>query len=194
MMLQNENTVWDSYLFSFSHQKLNWIYFCCCTQESFCNMNKWLNEVEKYSSPKASIMVVGNKCDLEGKRIIDYKMGKVRSRIISHFWKFIIHSVRICAILAYLSFTQHIWTQQCLKFSFEAIAIKSAKIPKIPAHVCPKFSPPLPKSPSIAAWVPAHLHPPIFQASLFTSALGRDLTAEIFDHLRKGWVGIPGAV
>lgn len=45
-------------------------------QESFDNIMKWLNEINKYATDDVVKLLVGNKCDLESQREVSYKTGK----------------------------------------------------------------------------------------------------------------------
>ncbi len=46
-------------------------------QESFLNVKQWLTETGKYCSPNVSKLLVANKCDLVGKRAVDYIIARV---------------------------------------------------------------------------------------------------------------------
>ena len=43
---------------------------------SFNNLNTWLNEIEKYANKNVLKVLIGNKTDLEDKRVISYNQGK----------------------------------------------------------------------------------------------------------------------
>lgn len=45
-------------------------------QESFNNVKQWMNEIDKYANDKVNKMLVGNKCDLTSKKVVDYNTGK----------------------------------------------------------------------------------------------------------------------
>jgi len=45
-------------------------------QESFDNLDLWLKELKTFSSPDAKIFLIGNKSDLESKRVITKEMGE----------------------------------------------------------------------------------------------------------------------
>ena len=49
------------------------------TQESFSNVKQWLTETDKYCSPNVCKLLVANKCDLVGKRVVGYITAKVSS-------------------------------------------------------------------------------------------------------------------
>jgi Ras-related protein Rab-1A len=40
-------------------------------QESFNNVKQWLNEIDRYANESVNKLLVGNKCDLEEKRVVD---------------------------------------------------------------------------------------------------------------------------
>ncbi len=44
--------------------------------DSFDNLDIWLKELKTYSCPDAKIFLIGNKADLESKRVIDKQMGE----------------------------------------------------------------------------------------------------------------------
>lgn len=45
-------------------------------EESFKNVSTWLNDIDRYACPTVSRLLVGNKCDLTAKRVIEYSKGK----------------------------------------------------------------------------------------------------------------------
>ena len=45
-------------------------------EESFINIDKWLNDVKSQSNPDVKIFVIGNKVDLEDKREVTYEEGE----------------------------------------------------------------------------------------------------------------------
>ena len=46
-------------------------------EQSFQHVSKWIDEVKKNAKENAAIILIGNKCDLEHKRVISYEQGKV---------------------------------------------------------------------------------------------------------------------
>ena len=45
-------------------------------KDSFKNLSNWLIEIEKNASKNVLRLLIGNKCDLEDKRVISYNQGK----------------------------------------------------------------------------------------------------------------------
>ena len=45
-------------------------------QESFKNVKQWLNEIDRYAEDHVIRLLVGNKNDLESKRVVDYATAK----------------------------------------------------------------------------------------------------------------------
>jgi Ras-related protein Rab-1A len=51
-------------------------------RESFENVKQWLNEIERFACPNVNKLLVGNKCDLEAKRAVEYSEAKVRCLVV----------------------------------------------------------------------------------------------------------------
>lgn len=45
-------------------------------RDSFVNVNNWLQEIQRYASESVNRLLIGNKCDLEEKRIVSFEEGK----------------------------------------------------------------------------------------------------------------------
>jgi len=45
-------------------------------QESFNNVRQWMTEIDRYASDNVNRLLVGNKCDLTTKKMIDYATAK----------------------------------------------------------------------------------------------------------------------
>lgn len=44
--------------------------------ESFNNVKQWLHEIDRYGPAIVNKLLIGNKADLEGKRVVSYEEGK----------------------------------------------------------------------------------------------------------------------
>ena len=44
--------------------------------ESFDNVKQWLNEIDRYANESVNKLLVGNKTDLVGKRVVEYETAK----------------------------------------------------------------------------------------------------------------------
>jgi Ras-related protein Rab-1A len=45
-------------------------------RESFKNVGNWMKEISRYASENVSKLLVGNKSDIEGKKVVTYEEGK----------------------------------------------------------------------------------------------------------------------
>jgi small GTP-binding protein len=45
-------------------------------QDSFNNVKQWLNEIDRYASENVQKLLVGNKCDMVSKKVVEYETAK----------------------------------------------------------------------------------------------------------------------
>lgn len=51
--------------------------------DSFNNVKQWLQEIDRYATEGVNKLLVGNKSDMEDKKVVEYTVAKVRSSWIS---------------------------------------------------------------------------------------------------------------
>ena len=54
------------------------VVYDCTDQETFNNVKQWLEEIDRYACDNVNKLLVGNKCDLHTKKVIDYTTAKVK--------------------------------------------------------------------------------------------------------------------
>ncbi|KAK3926065.1 Ras-related protein Rab-1A [Frankliniella fusca] len=52
------------------------VVYDCTDQESFNNVKQWLEEIDRYACDNVNKLLVGNKCDLTNKKVIEYNVAK----------------------------------------------------------------------------------------------------------------------
>lgn len=57
------------------------VVYDCTDQETFNNVKQWLEEIDRYACDNVNKLLVGNKCDVHTKKVVDYTTAKVRRLI-----------------------------------------------------------------------------------------------------------------
>ncbi|CAH0773817.1 unnamed protein product [Bemisia tabaci] len=52
------------------------VVYDCSDAESFNNLKQWLEEIDRYACENVNKLLVGNKCDLTTKKVVDYETAK----------------------------------------------------------------------------------------------------------------------
>lgn len=52
------------------------IVYDCTNADTFNNVPTWLSEIDKYANDNVQKILVGNKCDLVQKKVVEYQQGK----------------------------------------------------------------------------------------------------------------------
>ncbi|XP_011306729.1 ras-related protein Rab-1A, partial [Fopius arisanus] len=52
------------------------VVYDCTDQDSFNNVKQWLEEIDRYACDNVNKLLVGNKCDLTAKKVVDYEAAK----------------------------------------------------------------------------------------------------------------------
>lgn len=55
------------------------VVYDCTDQETFNNVKQWLEEIDRYACDNVNKLLVGNKCDLHTKKVVDYTTAKVKN-------------------------------------------------------------------------------------------------------------------
>jgi GTPase SAR1 family protein len=50
--------------------------------DTFTNVKQWLQEIDRYASEGVNKLLVGNKSDLTGKKVVEYSVAKVLFALI----------------------------------------------------------------------------------------------------------------
>ena len=76
---------------------------CPFSARSFENVEYWLDEVEKYAGPNVQKLLVGNKSDLTGSRVITYERGEKFARDKGmKFFETRYGTIRVCLVVGWL--------------------------------------------------------------------------------------------
>lgn len=52
--------------------------------DSFNNVKQWLQEIDRYATEGVNKLLVGNKSDMEDKKVVEYTVAKVISEAQAH--------------------------------------------------------------------------------------------------------------
>lgn len=56
--------------------------------ESFTDVKQWLQEIDRYASEGVNKLLVGNKSDLTGKKVVEYSVAKVFNPLLALISRF----------------------------------------------------------------------------------------------------------
>lgn len=59
------------------------VVYDCTDQDTFNNVKQWLEEIDRYACDNVNKLLVGNKCDLHTKKVVDYTTAKVQTVLSS---------------------------------------------------------------------------------------------------------------
>lgn len=76
------------------------IVYDCTDQESFNNVKQWLEEIERYACENVNKLLVGNKCDLTVKKVVDHTTAMVSHAMIIRGWIWTDISISISLVLS----------------------------------------------------------------------------------------------
>ena len=60
----------------YRNASLGILVYSVTSKESFNNLENWISQLKKYALPGSKIILIGNKCDDEEKRVVSYEEGK----------------------------------------------------------------------------------------------------------------------
>ncbi len=52
----------------------------CTSEDSFNNVRNWVRQIDLHANQNVEKILVGNKCDLEGKKVIETQQGQELAR------------------------------------------------------------------------------------------------------------------
>ncbi len=61
----------------YTNSSLAMMVYSIDNENNFNNLEIWLNEIKTQSNPDVKIFVIGNKSDLEDKRVIHFEKGEI---------------------------------------------------------------------------------------------------------------------
>lgn len=54
--------------------------------DSFNNVKQWLQEIDRYATEGVNKLLVGNKSDMEDKKVVEYTVAKVYLSLLVHWY------------------------------------------------------------------------------------------------------------
>lgn len=97
-------------------------------------MKQWLKEIDRYASENVNKLLVGNKCDLTTKKVVDYTTAKVGS-MIHMIYNFSLDLLKVKCVISmpntlYINFTENTFLHRSSQTLLASLSLR--RVPKMP--------------------------------------------------------------